>query len=159
MPTITAYQHQPRPLSFEASAHRPFGEAAEEQEMYFKQYGLFVEGVGGYDPYSRTVTPMEFDRDVDCHFYLDSMTGAVEAGLVDDEMWVNQLWRSPDDLDAFLAAFSDFDRRFRTVDRWWQMFSLLSGKVGEKGMATSLGIAVQMVLAAEAQMGEDCSED
>lgn len=158
MATITAYQHQLRPLSFEISAYRPLGETPEEREMYFHQYGLFVEGVGGYDPYSRTVTPMEFDRDVDCHFYLDSMTGAVEAGLIDSEQWVAQLWQTPADLDAFLAMFSDYDEFFRVTDRWWHMLSLLTGNVDEEGMVTCHQLAEEMALAAFRQTKDADSE-
>jgi hypothetical protein len=159
MAIINAYKYEPRPLSFEASAYRPFGNSAAEEAMYFHQYGVFLEGVGGYDPYSRAVTPMAFDRDVDCYFYLDSMTGAVEAGLIDSELWVSQLWQSPDDLDAFLAMLSDYDEFCRVVDRWWQMFSLLTGNADEEGMVTCHQLAEEMALAAAKQADALDAED
>jgi hypothetical protein len=127
MALIPAYKLAPRALSFEASTYVSYSGTNEHKSQYHVAYGQYRDKVGGFDPYTQTVTPLMFDEKVDPYHYLDSLTGAVEAGLVDDEKWPEQLFASKSDLENFLAELDTYDLRWRITDRWYQALGLLGG--------------------------------
>lgn len=114
MALIDSYTLTPRALSFEA-------------QYSIKSYAAFVKENGGFDAKKKKVTPLKWSNDnsFEVHDYLDSLTGAVEAGLVDDEKWPTQLFASKQDLAEFVAALSNYDEFWRITDRWYQALGLL----------------------------------
>lgn len=127
MALIPSYKLAPRALSFEASTYVSYNDTKEQKSEYRLGYGQYRDKVGGFDPYTQAVTPLTFDDTVDPYFYLDSLTGAVEAGLVDDEKWPEQLFASKSDLESFLAELDTYDQQWRITDRWYQALGLLGG--------------------------------
>lgn len=114
MALIAAYSLKPRSLSF-------------ENEYSLKDYNAFVKKHGGFDPKKKKVKPMTWSNvaGVDLWHYLDSLTGAIEAGLVDDEKWPAQLFATKDDLAGFIEVLSTYDEFWRITDRWYQALGLL----------------------------------
>ncbi|WP_430407321.1 hypothetical protein [Hydrogenophaga sp.] len=127
MALILSYKLAPRALSFEASTYVSFNGSKDQKARYNVAYGQYRSKVGGFDPHTQTVTPLTFDDAFDTYYYLDSLTGAVEAGLVDDEKWPSQLFASKSDLENFLAELDTYDQQWRITDRWYQALGLLGG--------------------------------
>ena len=69
------------------------------------------------------------------------MTGAVEAGLVDDEKWPGQLFASKSDLENFLAELDTYDQQWRITDRWYRALGLL-GSFDDEGEGYVSGSAM-----------------
>lgn len=121
-----------------------------ESPKYMGDHGYreFVEKYGGFAPWEygeRRLTPLKFAEDEYLHLYLDSLTGAVEGGLVDSAKWPSQLFASPTDLAQFLDTLSTYDDCYRINDRWWLMLSKLSGGPGdEEGFITCQDIAAEL---------------
>ena len=61
----------------------------------------------------------------DLHELLDSITLAVEAGLVDDQTWVKQIFGKLAVFEKFLEVLGDYDGGLRLTDRWWQALAAL----------------------------------
>jgi hypothetical protein len=138
MALIPSYKLALRALSFEASAYVSYNNTKEQKSEYRFGYGQYRDKVGGFDPYNQTVTPLTFDNAV---FYLDSLTGAVEAGLVDDEKWPEQLFASKSDLESFLAELDTYDQQWRITDRWYRALGLL-GDFDDEGEGHVSGSAM-----------------
>lgn len=125
MALIPSYKLTPRALSFEASTYVSFNGTEDQRSHYHFAYGQYRDKVGGFDPYTQTVSPLTFHDEVDFYYFLDSLTGAVEAGLVDDEKWPEQLFASKSDLESFLAELDTYDQQWRITDRWYRALGLL----------------------------------
>lgn len=120
MALIEKFTHQPAYLGFESS---PFNSPASIE----KQYGCPIKMIGGYNHAAGTLTPMRFNDSIGVFIYLDSLTGAVEAGLVDDRRWPKQLFASFDDLQGFCKALAKFDG-VRFHDRWASAIALITSE-------------------------------
>ncbi len=72
MALIPAYKLTPRALSFEASTYVSYSGTKEHKLHYQVAYGQHRDKVGGFDPYTQTITPLTFDDTVDPYYYLDS---------------------------------------------------------------------------------------
>lgn len=139
MANIQGYGLRALLLSFEV----PTKAGARTREAYRQ----FRKAVGGFNPKSKTLTPMTWDADNHTvSVYLDSITGAVESGILDDEKWPQQLFKSPADLDSFLAVLSDYDDEYRINDRWWFALSQLAQVYEEAGFIRTADIAGELVV-------------
>lgn len=125
MALIEAYKLTPRELSFEGNPYAA------------KNYAEFVKRCGGFDSKKKTVTKMKWEAEAgfDLWPYLDSLTGAVEAGLVDDEKWPSQLFASKQDLAEFAAALHNY-HDWRIIDRWYQALGFL-GEFDDDGLGVT----------------------
>jgi hypothetical protein len=111
-------------------------------------YREAIELVGGFAPWVAIhhdggLTPMRYTDTVAVDLYLDSITGAVESGLVDSDLWPEQLFATRGDLTKFLEALSEMDDQgTRVHDRWWQALAILTGDDSvQQNMASSSDIA------------------
>lgn len=118
MTIIEKYVHHAAYLGFETS---PSNSPADIE----KYYGRPIKVVGGYDHGAGKLTPMRFNDTVPLTIYLDSIAGAVEAGLVDERQWPKQLFSSYEDLQAFTKALAKFDG-VRIHDRWANAIALIT---------------------------------
>lgn len=92
-----------------------------------KHYLNHIKVAGGFNHVTGTLTPMRYSDHHGLHIYLDSLTGAVEAGLVDDRRWPKQLFATLQDLQGFTDALAKFDG-VRIHDRWANAFALLTSE-------------------------------
>lgn len=120
MAFIEKFTHQPAFLAFEPTP----GRTAQEIE---NRYGTPIGIVGGYDPATGTLTAMCYSDSVALHVYLDSITGAIENGLVDDRRWPRQLFASNEDFTGFVAKLRTLDG-FRFHDRWATALALITNE-------------------------------
>lgn len=118
MAFIEKFTHQPAFLAFEPTPGRT------EQDIE-NRYGTPIKIVGGYDPAAGTLTAMLYSDCVALYVYLDSITGAIETGLVDDRRWPRQLFASNEDFTRFVAKLSTLDG-LRFHDRWATALALIT---------------------------------
>lgn len=73
---------------------------------------------------------------------LDGITLAAEAGQLDDETWVKQVFHDKRHFDWFLGELSGYNVCFRINDRWYHALErLVGGPSDEEGFVTSEEIA------------------
>lgn len=94
---------------------------------------------GGFDPASKTFTPFKGYTDV--HKVLDAMAAAVEAGTIDTDKWVSQIFASTADFEEFLDGYSAYDECYRTYDRWYLALFRIANRGDEEQFVTSQEIA------------------
>lgn len=127
-----------------AKLHLAFEVATKFGGEWAKTYDKFRKAVGGYNHKTNTLKPMTWDESQLVSVYLDSITGAVEAGLLDDEKWPQQLFKSSSDLRGFLAELSSYDDSYRINDRWWFALSRLANVYDEEGFIRTEDIADEL---------------
>lgn len=98
-----------------------------------KDKGKTHSKFGGWQDTTKTMTPMRFSKlprrdDLASpeEWALNSITLAVEAGIVDAASWGKQLFASSNDLLAFCDALSDYDL-FWVNERHFHAFRELTG--------------------------------
>jgi hypothetical protein len=96
---------------------------------------------GGYDAATKEVTPLHFSEGVNFQFYLDSLAGAVESGLISASRWPQQLFADAGELDAFLDALEVFDERLS--DRQFRTICVLGGNAWPCTTNADAAIAVR----------------
>lgn len=103
---------------------------------------------GGFNPHSKIFTP--YKDTVTCGEYvvLDSITAAVESGVIDSETWVAQMFDSVEIFETFLAQLEEFEY-YRINDRWYQALFSLAQVSDEEGFVTCQEIADTLRTVAE----------
>lgn len=99
---------------------------------------------GGYDASSKTFTPFAEISDglSAVEEVLDAITAAAEAGFLDSEKWVSQVFTSTEVLQKFLADYAQtYTDTYRTHDRWWQALSHMIGWFDEDTFVEARDIA------------------
>ena len=80
---------------------------------------------------------------------LDAITAATEAGHLDSDQWVSQVFATPQAFDDFLKELSSKCADcFRIHDRWWQALSALAGWADEDSFVLPEDIADKLVIQA-----------
>jgi hypothetical protein len=105
---------------------------------------------GGFDAKTMTFTPFQTYERVHPHEVLDVITAAAEAGALDSEKWVSQVFGNTGIFEEFLEEYSEFDTTARTYDRWYQTLFHLAGLREEEGFVSSQEIADKLREVAEA---------
>lgn len=123
---IIKHKYSPIALSFEDKA---------------SEYLTLLPKLGGYDPKAKTVTPMKVAASQNAYYYLDAVAGAVEAGLVEDETWPAQLFKTKKDLKAFIEGVESYEEDFRINDRWYQALATLGEFQDGEGTVSGESIA------------------
>jgi hypothetical protein len=104
-----------------------------------------INAMGGFDQRTRKLVPMTLtDEDIGWQVYevLDTITAAVEAGVVEQHDWPQQLFKTTADLEAFLEQLADYDDCYRITDRWWHSLArLCESQHCEEGFVRSDEIA------------------
>lgn len=96
---------------------------------------------GGFDVKTGTFTKFSTWDRVEIHEVLDVIAAAAEAGALDSEKWVSQVFATTDIFDLFLEEYSEYDGCFRTYDRWYWALFRLAGLYDEEGFVSSSEIA------------------
>lgn len=105
-------------------------------------------GVGGFDIEKRTFSPLNFDYSIfdsekpvyECDIF-DAVAGAIEAGIVSEEMWPTELFSNSASFNEFVSLLADFESCYKLYDPWWQAFKTLLQSVEEEGYATAADLA------------------
>lgn len=112
-----------------------------------------LDGVGGFDLESKAFTPLKLDKvNVSCggpHKKTISgcdvfvtVSAAIEAGIVDDEMWPTQLFANEKSFDVFVETLSSYEECYKLIDPWWSAIRALVDSYGEEeGYSTASDLA------------------
>jgi len=102
---------------------------------------------GGFDTASRKFKPFkEYDY---LHERLDAIAAAAEAGIIDEDKWVSQIFATTEVFEEFLEEYQDYDGCFRTYDRWYWALFRIARMLDEEGFVTSQEIADRLRKVAE----------
>lgn len=96
---------------------------------------------GGFNPITQVLTPFKNVPKFELHEMLDSITAAVEAGIIDDKKWVSQIFSSRKNFQSFLSEVAEYDSYYRIQDRWYVALRALVQVYDEEGFVTSAEIA------------------
>jgi hypothetical protein len=100
MPRIEAYKFEPNPVVASYSKER-----------------------GGFNVKTQKLAPMdgpsdEFLGNWSLHHILDNLTLACEAGKLDSEKWVLQIFKTKAEFERFLDHLEEYDDMYAIYDRW-----------------------------------------
>jgi len=102
----------------------------------------FEEETGGFNPETKKMVPMTIsDGEMSGAEIFDNITLAAEAGLLDTNKWVKQLFADRDEFMYFLDELAQYNESYTIVDRWWHAFSQLACGKDSAGFSTSKEIA------------------
>lgn len=101
----------------------------------------------GFDAKSGKFTP--FDEFTEVHEILDAITAAVEAGTIDTDKWVSQVFATTEVFNEFLEQYEGYEGLFRTYDRWYRALFRIADISDEEGFVTSQEIADRLREVAE----------
>ncbi|MBB5427491.1 hypothetical protein HDG40_005670 [Paraburkholderia sp. JPY158] len=140
MAKIESYNAKPTPLIFE------------DQESE-KQIAALLE-FGGWNPDKQALTPIRVGAlaakpgTPTLTWVFDSLSASAEAGILDSENWLNQVFASGDDLQVFIELLQE------SGDIWWvndrHFWALECLGFDESSTATHVGVADAL-----AQLAED----
>jgi hypothetical protein len=80
---------------------------------------------------------------------LDSITAAVEAGVVDRNRWVSQFFASREVFIEFMEEFNTYDECYRVVDRWYKALFEIANAVNEEGFVSCAEMVERLLEQAE----------
>jgi len=118
--------------------------------MKIKAYEFIPAGVhasfdpetGGFNPETKKMVPMSIsDGELGGAEIFDNITLAAEAGLLDTDKWVKQLFADRDEFLCFLDELAQYNESYTIFDRWWHAFSQLANGKDAAGFSTSKEIA------------------
>lgn len=104
---------------------------------------------GGFDVKTRTFTKFSTWDRVEVHDLLDVLATAAEAGALDRDKWVSQVFATTDIFELFLEEYAEYDQCSRTYDRHYWALLALSGMTYEEGFVSSSEIADKLREVAE----------
>lgn len=110
---------------------------------------------GGYDPATNKFTPLKLDdKDVgsgpgDKRPYLpassvfETIAAAMEAGIVDEEMWPTQLFADFASFEKFIRVLDFYEECYKLQDPWWAALRHLASPFTdqEEGFCTAADLA------------------
>jgi len=92
------------------------------------------------------MVPMSLtDEELVGYEIFDNITPAAEAGLLDTEKWVKQLFAGIEDFEFFLNELAHYNEVLVIYDRWWEAFSKLAYSRDTPGFSTSEEIAAGLL--------------
>ena len=104
--------------------------------------------VGGFNKRTKTFTP--FESMPLMYEALDAITAAVEAGIIDTDKWVSQVFATTDVFEEFLDELSCYDECYRVMERWYWALALIAQHENvEEGFTHTCDIADALREAAE----------
>lgn len=90
---------------------------------------------------TKTITPLDSMSGTAMHEVLDTLTIAVEAGVVNAFKWPQQFFASKPAFLEFIEQLEEYDDCYRITDRWWQALAALIGGSDEEGFVSAREIA------------------
>lgn len=105
---------------------------------------------GGFNPLTGELQPLRI-ADVDyfgeeslyaCDVF-DSIAAALEAGVLDEEMWPSQLFAGEADFEAFLREMETYEECYKFIEPWYQACCWLAIRMreGDDEFASVAGLA------------------
>lgn len=94
-----------------------------------------------WDAEKKQLNPIKDMENFSIHEVLDSIVLAVEAGVVDNYLWPQQIFANRKSFEAFVEQLSGYDECYRITDQWWQALSALVEYGDEEGFVSSSEIA------------------
>lgn len=143
MPTVN-YTYTPVPSSLEFAA---------DTFEYVKKFG-------GFNPETRSFTPLNLAEAyvgcgsgenyiAGCNVF-DTITAAIEAGIIDYENWPKQLFANKESFDNFVSCLYSYTECYHFHDNWWgAFFALFNSYQMEEGYATASDLAQRFSEAVE----------
>jgi hypothetical protein len=115
-----------------------------------RRLGTSMHEMGGFDSKTNTFNPLKVRKGFEVHQALDAITVAVEAGIIDNEKFVSQLFDKKADFTKFITYLSEYEDEScrRIIDRWWTALSRLADRNDEEGFISSAEIAEKLLEAA-----------
>lgn len=105
-------------------------------------HASFDPETGGFNPETKKMTPMSIsDGELNTSEIFDNIALAAEAGVLDTEKWVSQLFADLEDFEYFLNELAQYNDSYTILDRWWHAFSQLACGKDTPGFSTSKEIA------------------
>lgn len=105
---------------------------------------------GGFNPATGELKPLEiakveyFSEETlyECDVF-DTVAGALEAGVLDDEMWPSQLFAGEADFEAFLEQMAEYEMCHKFIEPWYQACCWLAigMREGDDDYASVSGLA------------------
>jgi len=97
----------------------------------------------GYFPQTSQLKPLDDFNFV--HEVLDVMTAAAEAGVLNRETWVNQIFANSDVFRRFMDELANYDEYCRIHDRWYRALFEIINAVNEEGFVLCHEIVERML--------------
>lgn len=112
----------------------------------FAPYNFATRPVQVYPTYwnadTQTFTPLsQVAGHHEVHEVLDSVTLAMEAGVVPRDAWLAYFFGSSDAFQGFMEHLESYDEVFRITDRWWMALARLTNTEDEEMFIHSQDIA------------------
>lgn len=79
---------------------------------------------GGFNKRTKKFKP--FESMPEMYEALDAITAAVEAGVIDTDKWVSQLFASLEVFNEFMEELAFYDTCFRLMERWYAALARLA---------------------------------
>lgn len=102
---------------------------------------------GGYDPETNTFKP--FATYGWLHEVLDAISAGVEAGVIDRNKWVSQIFADESVFRDCMTELAEYEQCFRMRDRWYEALFRIADKTDEEGFVTCEEIVDGLYAAAE----------
>jgi len=101
-----------------------------------------------WDSKAKKVAPIKSMEMFDMHMVLDSITHAVEAGVVDTLSWPQQFFAKKEVFQDFIDQLAEYDESFRITDQWWRALAVLADVGDEEGFISTEDISNELYIAA-----------
>lgn len=113
-------------------------------EISPQNLSVVVAESGGFDPTTKKMKPFSAvaEGHLDVYEFLDAITAATEAGVIDKTKFVKQLFATVDDFEDFVGQLSEYE--YRLHDRWWTALAKLCSVNSEPGFITNDEVAAEM---------------
>lgn len=136
-------------ISYTYQPHQPVLACSKSLQEHYDKHQEF----GGFNPQSRTFTPLKLEGvaigragfgkpEIPGYGLYETVSAAVEAGVLDDEMWPSQLFADRASFDVFVESLTHYEECYKLLDPWWNAFCALLGRPdGDEGYNTSADLA------------------
>lgn len=124
-----------------------------DADNIIKKYKVKINGIDsnfdgyGYFPETKELKPIDDYNLV--HEVLDVMTAAAEAGVLNRQTWVSQIFADDEVFLRFMEELADYDECYRLHDRWYRALFEITDAVNEEGFVLCQEIVERMLEQAE----------
>jgi hypothetical protein len=114
---------------------RIYGISQDRKNVTRESWHNACKAFGGFNPFTKTFRPLIKLSEEPFPAYLDTITAAVEAGIVlKGPGFVSQLFADKEVFDEFLNKLERYDHHL--IDRWYDALRRIAGYVDETGFAS-----------------------
>lgn len=98
-----------------------------------------------WDAKKLQLVPIKDMENFDVCEVLDSIVLAVEAGVMDNFRWPQQIFANRNAFEEFVGQLSDYDECYRITDQWWRALAALCEVGDEESFVSSAEIAEEIL--------------